>query len=431
MSVMTNADQSRIVMLVDMNSFFASIEQACNPNLKGKPVLIGGSESGKGVVAAASYESRVFGIKSGMSMRDALRVCPTAIVVAGDLEKYEDIARQVFRICMDYTDMLEIYSIDECFLDVSKTADHFGGAVNIAKKIKARIKNHLRLTCSIGISVNKMLAKLASGMQKPDGLVEIKQSEIPVLLENMPVSKLHGIGNRLSNRLAKFGITTAGNLGRVSVQRLRKEFGIVGEYLHFMGLGIDESPVVPYYERPDAKSVGHCYTLESSTRDSDIIHRQLLRLSEMVGWRLREDNYAGRTITLTLRYADFHTFTRQHTISNYIDDGYDIYNAARFILSKEYDNSQLIRLIGVSVSNLVKGIYQPNLLSNPKWRSALKAMDSINNRFGEFTIKRASLMSIEANKKTHGFLKESDKTIDNTSQKVMPNGRDKIMHKRI
>lgn len=396
-------DEDRTIILVDMNSFFASVEQKSNPQLKGKPVLVGGGPGKRSVVAAASYESRVFGIHSGMSMVEALRLCPNAIIVVGDPAKYEDSARRIFRICMDYTDKLEVYSIDECFLDVTATKNSFGGALIIAKEIKRRIKEELGLTCSVGIAPNKMLAKLASEMKKPDGLTEIKKEDVPNLLENMPVEKLHGIGEKLARRLNKMGITTAGVLGKIPVHRLKKEFGIVGEVLHGMGQGIDNSPVVPYYNRPDVKSVGHSYTLKENTRDTDIIHRQLLRLSEMVGWRLREGGYAGRTICLVLRYADMHTFSRQTSLSEYVDNGYDIYEAASKVLNKEYDNSHAVRLIGVSVSNLVKGLHQPNLFTNPRWREALKTMDAINIRYGEFAIKRASLLSIDAVIKTHGF----------------------------
>ncbi|MHB1458788.1 MAG: DNA polymerase IV [Armatimonadota bacterium] len=396
----------RTILLVDMNSFFASIEQQCNPDIKGKPVLVGGGPGKRSVVAAASYESRKFGIHSGMPMLEALRLCPNAVIVVGDLAKYEDTARRVFRICMDYTDQLEIYSIDECFMDVSATAHLFGGAWEIGRMIKRRIYETLGLTCSVGIGPNKMIAKFASGMKKPDGLTRLGKEELPALLENLPVEKLHGIGDRLAIRLSRMGITTAGSLGRVPVDRLKKEFGILGEVLHNMGNGVDESPVVPYHTQPDVKSVGHSYTLKENTRDLDVIHRQLLRLSEMVGWRLREGSYAGRTVSLVLRYSDMHTFSRQKSISQYLDDGADIYDVACRILSQQEDDGRAIRLLGVCVSNLVKGMHQPDLFRNPRWGDALRAMDAINTKYGEFTVKRASLLDVHTAAKTHGFSKE-------------------------
>ena len=389
----------RTILLVDMNSFFASIEQQCNMSLRGKPVLVGGSSSKRSVVAAASYEARFYGIHSGMPLMEAWRLCPNAVLVEGNIRKYTDAAHRVFQICQDYTDRMEIYSIDECFLDVTDMAD----AWEVARNIKRRIREDLGLTCSIGIAPNKMLAKLASGMQKPDGLTEIKREEIKNLLENLPVERLHGIGEQTRIKLARMGITKAGALGRVPRDRLKRAFGILGDILHEMGSGIDCSPVVPYHSEPDIKSVGHSYTLSRNTRDPDVINRQLLRLSEMVGRRLREQNYAGRTVTLTLRYGDMHTFSRQKSFPEYFDDGFDIYQAALSILHKQEDDGRAIRLLGICVSSLVRGIYQLDMFAGPRRKDLQKIMDAINDKYGEFTIKRASLVDVDSKPKTHGF----------------------------
>jgi len=395
--------KERIILLVDMNAFFASIEQVCNPGLRGKPVLVGGSSSKRSVVAAASYEARPYGVRSGMSVSEALRLCPGAILVEGDPRKYVDTAHRVFQICRDYTDMMEIYSIDECFLDVTETQERFGGPLEIGRAIKRRLREDLGLTCSIGIAPNKMLAKLAAEMQKPDGLVEIKREEVKTILENLPVNELHGIGERLRILLAKMGITTAGELGRASVRELKMRFGVIGEVLHEMGNGTYFSPIIPYHSQPDAKSMGHSYTLEKNTRDPDLIHRHLLRLSEMVGRRLREAGFAGRTVTLTLRYANMHTFTRQRSLQEHLDDGYAIYQAALPILHRQLQKDRhAVRLVGVSVSNLVRA-HQLNLFADKRWRDILSVMDAINDRYGEFTIRRASLLDLSIRDKTHGF----------------------------
>ncbi|MCL5105381.1 MAG: DNA polymerase IV [Armatimonadetes bacterium] len=385
-------ENDRTIILVDMNSFFASVEQQCDPRLKGKPVVVGGPAGSRSVVAAASYEARPFGVRSGMPMTEAITRCPELVIVRGDSGKYVDTSHRVFNICGDYTDLLEIYSIDECFMDVTPTQDRFGCAWNIALDVKRRIREELGLTCSVGIGPNKVLAKLASGMQKPDGLTKIRREEVRELLEALPVEKLHGIGNKTTARLKKMGITTAGTLGRASREWLKREFGVYGDTLHAMANGAYETPVIPYYDQPNIKSVGHSHTLSRNTRDWTVLSRNLLRLSEMVGRRLREQGFAGRTVTLVVRYADMHTFSRQRSLREHIDDGYAIYQVALSILREQIGNKRAIRLVGVCVSNLVKGSRQLNLFPDERRGKLLETMDAINDRYGEFTILRASLV---------------------------------------
>lgn len=397
---------NRTIMLVDMNAFFASVEQACNPFLRGKPLLVGGAPGTRSVVAAASYEARPYGIHSGMSIKEALELCPEAIAIGGDAKKYKHASDQIARIFMDYTDHVERYSIDECFIDITATQDMFGGAVNVAKEMKRRIYSEVGLKCSAGIGPNRMLAKLASGMQKPDGLTEIKREDVKALLENLPVAKLHGVGRRLEYRLERLGIKTAGELGKVPIHILKREFGVVcGNTLHNMGNGIDPTPVTPDHSQPDIKSVGHSYTLSRNTHDPKILAKQLLRLSEMVGRRLRAQGYAGRTVTVGVRYSDMHGGCQQKALSEYIDDGYVIYQAALPILHKWMQDKRAIRLIGVSISNLAKGIHQMNIFTDPHARDLLKTLDAINDKYGESTIKRASLIGLRTEVKTHGFCK--------------------------
>jgi DNA polymerase-4 len=214
------------------------------------------------------------------------------------------------------------------------------------------MRQQFGLTCSVGIGPNKMLAKLASGMKKPDGLVEIRPEQVKDLLENLPVGKLHGVGEKTRQHLAKLGITTAGELGRYPKERLIRDFGIMGEVLQGMGRGIDHSPIIPYHKESDYKSMGHSYTMSRNTKDLDVVRRHLLRLSEMVGRRLREEGYAGRTVTLTVRYEDMKFFGSQKSLPEHLDDGYEIYRVAWSIL-KSIPHRRQIRLVGVSVSNLV------------------------------------------------------------------------------
>ena len=395
--------EERTIILVDMNAFFASVEQQSNPMLRGKPVLVGGSVAKRSVVAAASYESRPYGIHSGMATFEAIAKCPDAILISGDPTKYSDTSRRVFDICGEYTDMMEIYSIDECFLDVTCTQHMFGGAWEIARSIKRRIRIELGLTCSIGIAPNIMLCKIAANMQKPDGLVEIEWEEVKALLENLPVGKLHGVGNKLTAQLEKMGIKTAGQLGRTPKNVLKLSFGVYGEALHDMGNGTYNPALIPYHSRPDIKSVSHAYTLSRNTRNIDLVQRHLLRLSEMVGRRLREQEFAGKTITLVIRYSDMHTYTYRKTFPLYYDDGFEIYQAAMSILRQHSSDKRAIRLVGVCVSGLAKNAHQMNLFTDPHARKLLSAIDAINDRYGEFAVKRASLVGIKAFEKTHGF----------------------------
>ena len=383
---------NRIILLVDMNSFFASVEQQCNPLLRGKPVAVGGPAGSRSVVAAASYEARAFGVRAAMPVIEALSRCPELILVCGDMRKYADVSRRVFRICGDYTDLLEVYSIDECFMDVTFTQPLFGSAWSIALDIKRRIYGELGLTCSVGIGPNKVLAKLAAGMQKPDGLVEIRPEDVRDMLENLPVEKLHGIGSKVANRLKDMGISTAGALGRASRDRLNRQFGVYGDVLHAMGNGVSDSRVIPYCDRPDIKSVGHSHTLERNTRNLDILGCHLLRLSEMVGRRLRGHGFAGKTVTLVVRYSDMHTFSRRRTLPEHINDGYAIHKIAMSILREQVGNKRAIRLVGVCVSNLTRSSCQLNLFADAKKVNLLKAVDAINDKYGEFTIRRARLI---------------------------------------
>jgi len=305
----------RLILHLDMNAFFASVEQRANPYLRGKPILVGGSRAARTVVATASYEARQYGVETGMPMKQALRLCPHAIVVQGTPIKYIDTSERIFRMFLDYTPLVEIFSIDEAFLDVTSTVHFFGGTLPIAHQIKARIRNRFGLTCSIGIGPNKLIAKLASGMQKPDGLVEVTADRVPQILEDLPVDELCGIGDRLKEHLALMGIATCGELGRMTEEMLVERFGIIGSLLHRMGRGLDNSPVLLQEEITPAKSMSHCHTLEEDLYDLDRLKALLLFLSEKVASRLREDRACARTVHLTIRLPNFETHTHPTILS--------------------------------------------------------------------------------------------------------------------
>jgi DNA polymerase-4 len=287
---------------------------------------------------------------------------------------------------------VEVYSIDEAFLDITGSLCLFNSPEDIALQIKRKIRKNFGLTCSIGVGSNKLLAKLASNMKKPDGLTIIHPEDVSEILEKLPASTLCGIGSRLEMHLEAMGVKTCGELGRFPVKELKRKFGIIGERLHQMGLGIDESPVVPVEDEPDVKSVGHSMTLDKDISDNESIERYILQLSEMVGRRLRRGQYSGRTVALTLRYSDFHTFTKRRTIKEYINGDFDIYLVALDVL-RLIRLKYAVRLLGVSISNLVKDYGQILLFKKDRDRqSVVQAMDEINDRYGEFSITRARLL---------------------------------------
>ncbi|MCF6156635.1 MAG: DNA polymerase IV [Candidatus Brocadia sp.] len=382
----------RTIIHIDMNAFFASVEQQINPALRGKPIAVIGSNE-RTVVTTASYEARAYGVKTGMTKYEAKRLCPHIILVAGDTGRYADTCRRLVEIYRQYTPVVEVYSIDEAFLDITGSIPLFGSAGNIARNIKRDIHQRLgRLTCSIGIAHNKLLAKLGSDMKKPDGLVIIRQEDVDTLLEHLPAKELCGIGPSLEKRLSAMGIRTCGELRRASIHVLRNQFGVIGERLKLMAHGIDDSPVIPMEQEPDAKSVGHSMTLDRDVSDMETLERHILHLSEMVGRRLRRGGYTGRTVALTLRYTNFDTFTRRSSAKSSLNNSIDIYMVVKDILGT-IRLQQPIRLVGVSVCNLTRNIAQIPLFPNDRARQkATRVMDEINDRYGDFFITWGTLI---------------------------------------
>lgn len=383
----------RIILHVDMNAFFASVEQKANPNLRGKPIAVCGDPKGRTVVATASYEARKFGVKTGMTIYEAKKLCPEIILVECDPDKYVNAATKLFDIYIEFTPQVEIFSIDEAFLDISVTERLWGPPIEVAKKIKQRIKEELELPCSIGIAPNKLLAKLASEKEKPNGLTVITKDKVAEILEDTPISELCGIGRKMTKHLNQLRIKTCGELGRYSSEILQKKFGVVGRHLHYMGLGEDDTPVKYYYEKEPVKSMGHSLTLPKDAYDKEVVKKYLLQLSEKVGRRLRRDGYLGRTVTLVLRYADYETAAKQFTQSKFTDDGRLIYKLACDILDDLFIVHRGVRLVGVSLSNLTQQIKQLNILNEDnKGEDLIHALDQINDKFGEFTVTYAKLL---------------------------------------
>ncbi len=381
----------RTIMHVDINAFFASVEQQGNPVLRGKPVAVIGSQK-RTVITTASYEARKHGVKTGMNVYEGRKLCPDLIFVVGNNRKYIDASTRMVSIMRDYTPQMEVFSIDEAFMDITRSLVLFKGGGRIALSIKKRIKDAMGLTCSVGIAPNKLLAKLASNMEKPDGLVIIKKQDISSTLENISVGELCGIGRKLETYLNAMGIRTCGELGRYPKGLLKEKFGIIGEKLHDMGLGIDNNPVVVPEAEEEVKSVGHSMTLQRDISDKSSIQRYILQLSEMVGRRVRRYGYSGRTIVLTVRYKDFTTFSRRSSFQKYINKGLDIYQAALGILNS-LRLRQAVRLLGISLTNLARSSQLSLFAEDEKNNELVDAMDMINDRYGEFTVTYGSLLS--------------------------------------
>ncbi len=387
---------NRIVLHIDMNAFFASVEQKTNPALRGRPVIVCGNPETRTVVSAASYEAKPFGIKAGMSIGEARRLCPQAIFVIGNLAKYVDTSRQIFRILRRFSVKTEVFSIDEAFLEITDTCLSYDDALKVGQAIKKAIVTEMGLTCSVGIGPNKLIAKLASDMQKPDGLVLVPPEQVRSTLESLPIKDLCGVGRQMEKHLHALGIYTCGDLGRYPVSILRRHFGIIGEVLHNMGLGLDSTPVHYSDDELPVKSMGHTHTLARDTADLAEIRRNIFSLSEQVAVRLRQDNYCGRTVCLILRYSDFFTFSRHLTVDYFLDSGYDIYQQAWKIFTRIDWQGRAVRLIGISVSNLVCRTRQLYLLDELTSTQAVdRVMDRINKKYGEFRIMRAAMMKSE------------------------------------
>jgi DNA polymerase-4 len=340
----------RIIMHIDMDAFFAAVELQRHPDYAGKPLVVGGrgNPQERGVVSTASYEARKYGIHSAMPLREAYRRCPQANFLPVDYQAYAEASEKVMAILREVSPVIEIIGIDEAFLDMTDTA--LGEPVEMARHIKARIKKELDLTASIGIAPNKLLAKIASDMQKPDGLTIINQEDISKVLENMPASRLWGIGPKTEARLKQLGIHTIGQLARTPVEQLIEVFGgAFGRAMKEHAEGIDHSPVEPHYE---PKSFSREVTFQRDTRNLPFLRQVLYRLTKNIWQRLEEGGYQGKTVTVKIRYEDFLTITHAHTLPAYTDSFDEIWATARSLLGG-FEWKKRVRLIGVRISSLV------------------------------------------------------------------------------
>ena len=350
----------RRILHIDMDAFYASVEQRDDPSLKGKPVAVGGSPAGRGVVAAASYEARAFGVHSAMSMARAIRLCPSLVIVRPDFQKYRTASNAVFSIFREVTPLVEPLSLDEAYLDVTENSWGETLATPVAKRVKARILEETRLTASAGVAPNKFLAKVASGWKKPDGLTVISPERIEPFLQQLPVDALWGVGPVTAKKLRARGIERLVDVRTTDAQVLRDAVGSMADWLRQLSNGIDERPVTPHRE---AKSSGSENTFAEDLTDVEVIRQEVAEMAaSVVRWLARKDLFA-RTVTIKVRYADFTTITRSHSAPPTRDEG-DIAARAVGLLSKTDAGQRPVRLLGVSVHNLSSkiGLAQSSLL---------------------------------------------------------------------
>jgi DNA polymerase-4 len=380
---------SPTILHVDLDAFFAAVEQRDRPELRGRPVIVGGDPGARGVVSAASYEARRFGVRSAMPLRTAAALCPDGVFLPVDGTKYRQASRQVMEILGHFTPLLEQVSIDEAFLDVAGSEALFGPPEEIARRIKAAVRAEVGLTASVGVATTKLVAKVASDLRKPDGLVVVPPGEEAAFLAPLPIGRLWGVGEQTRAALAEQGVRTIGELAELPVDVLVRRLGAHGATLHDRARGIDPSPVTGEVA---AKSVSHEHTFDVDTADAEIIERTLLALSEGVASRLRAGHVRASTIAVKVRDSSFHTVTRQRTLSEPTDLADPIFRTALDLVRPEA-RGRRIRLLGVGAHGLGEpaqmGLFATE---DPRRRHVVEAQDEIRRKYGSRALTRARLL---------------------------------------
>ncbi len=380
----------RVILHVDMDAFYASVEQRDRPELRGKPVIVGGS-GGRGVVAAASYEVRKFGVHSAMPTREALRRCPDAVCVAPRMSHYSAVSREIFAVFHEFTPLVQGLSLDEAFLDVTDSLSALGSAEHIAREIKQRIRARTELTASVGVAPNKLVAKIASDLRKPDGLVIVRADEVTALLDPLPIRKLFGLGAKTAPKVEALGIHTLGELRQASSSRLRPIFGRYTERVQQRAAGIDDRPVIPDL---DEKQISAEETFETDIADRAKLQAEIARLADKTCTRLRARNLVAGCVTVKIRRKDFTTYTRQRHFEPPTQETKVIARIAAELLDTwlKTQPRAALRLLGVGVGEIGPDL-QPDLFAAPqteKNKQLDAAVDQIRQKFGTVALKRAS-----------------------------------------
>ena len=396
----------RAIIHLDMDAFYASVEQLDRPGYRGKPLVVGADPKGgvgRGVVAACSYEARPFGIRSAMPISRAYRLCPTAVFVRPRFARYAEMSERIFAILREYTDRMEPLSIDEAFLDVTASQRLFGAAADIGRTLKARIRSELGLVASVGVAPNKFLAKVGSDLGKPDGLVVVVPGREREFLDPLPISRLWGVGPKTEARLHQMGFRTVGQIARTSADTLDATLGHAGRDLWELANGRDDRPV---QSEQEAKSIGAEHTFGEDTADRALLRKTLLELSDRVGRRLRQDDVLAGGVTLKFRDHRFHTLTRATILDHPTDVGEAVFRAAWALLERlDWQGSQ-VRLLGVTATRLQPTsqttagqlpLFPPAV--DPRQNLA-RTVDTIQARFGRTAITRASLLESAPRRKS-------------------------------
>ena len=380
-----------MILHVDMDAFYASVEQRDRPDLAGKPVIVGGSAEGRGVVCAASYAARKFGVHSAMPAVTAKRLCPDGIFIPPRMSHYASVSKEIAAIFGDFTPLVEPLSLDEAFLDVRGSRDLFGDGPQIARQIKDRIRNELRLVASVGVAPNKFLAKIASDLDKPDGLTIVDPAKIQDFLDPLPVGRLWGVGKVTGGRFRDLGISTIADLRRLKQETLHELFGEQGDHLWRLARGIDDRDVIPDRK---AKSISHETTFAVDIDDREILEAWLLELSDQLGSRLRRSRLTGKVLHLKVRFSNFQTLTRSLTLANQTNVTQEIFDSAIELFRNRVDRRLPIRLLGVGMSRFDNSSMRQQSLfdeSGHDQQSQLDEMsDQIRTKFGHDALSRAS-----------------------------------------
>jgi DNA polymerase-4 len=382
--------EPRTILHVDLDAFFAAVEQRDRPELRGLPVVVGGGgPNDRGVVSAASYEARAFGVHSAMPLRQAGRLCPQAVFLPVDGAKYQSVSRDVMAILRRFSPLVEPISIDEAFIDVTGSRPLFGDGGTIARRIKDEVRSDVGLTASVGVARTKLVAKVASDLRKPDGLVVVPPGEEAAFLAPLPITRLWGVGAKSAAALREYGVRTIGDLAALPDDLLTRRFGKYGASLGERARGIDADPVG---DRDAAKSIGHEHTFDVDTSDREVIERTILAMAEGVAGRLRDSGVKAATVTVKIRDTSFRTITRQRTLKQPTDLTEPIFRTALELARPEVRGLR-IRLLGVTAS----GLGERDQLAlfgadDPRRRRVVEAADAVRHRFGDRSITRARLI---------------------------------------